>query len=157
MSLSIKNLNATITLDSGRLKVELERLKDELTKRGFIIKRWYGQLVYRKVVKAAESAVHECAEDLKKQAQAQTPVDTGALRGSAYVKKIGKGDTSGYEIGYDMDNKQGIRDTYGIVQHEATWFSHPNGGKAKFLEDPYNANYRGYVSKIKKAIKEDLQ
>ena len=157
MSFSVKDLNATIKIDAGRLAVDLERLKEELTKKGFIIKRWYGQRIYKKVLKAADAAAYECAKDLKKKAQEQTPVDTGALRNSAYIEKVGKGETSGYEVGYDKNNSKNIRDTYGRIQHEAMWFNHPNGGKAKFLEDPYNANMRGYIGEIKQAIKEELQ
>lgn len=156
MSLNISELKATITIDTGRLQVELERLKDALTGRGFILKRWAGKMKYNKILKACDRAAYECAVDLMKEAVAQTPIDTGALRKSAYVARIGKGETAGYEIGYDRNNSQNIRDKYGIIQHETLWFNHPKGGKAKFLEDPYNANLRRYISIIKHTLKEEI-
>lgn len=156
MSLNISELKATITLDTGRLQVELERIKDTLTGKGFILKRWFGNIKYSRILHACDRAAYECAIDLMNEAKAQTPIDTGALRKSAYVAPIGKGDTAGYEIGYDQNNAQNIRDKYGIIQHETLWFNHPKGGKAKFLEDPYNANLRRYISIIKHTLKEEI-
>jgi hypothetical protein len=159
MSLNIPELKASIMINAGRLAVDLERIKNDLTGRGFILKRWYGQHVYKKVLKAADAAAYECAKDLFKRttSKEQVPVDTGALRDSAYIEKVGKGDAAGYEVGYDKDNRQNIRDKYGIIQHQGYMYgkliNHPNGGKSWFLEDPYNENIGSYGRAIKQAIK----
>lgn len=153
MSFNLDELSATITINAGRLAVDLERLKDELTGHGFILKRWHGQHVYNRILRACDRAALECARDLKDAAVEQTPWKTHALQESAYIAKIGEGDSAGYQVGFDLNNGQNIRDKYGIIQHKTEWFNHPRGGKANFLKDPFNANIRSYISRIKSVLK----
>jgi len=42
---------------------------------------------------------------------------------------------------------------YAIIQHEELGYSHSSGGKAKFLEDPFNRNKKKVVKMVEEAIK----
>ena len=160
MSLQIGELKASITIDCGELGDQLEAIHEELTsyngifgKIGMKIKAWRGEKKFARVLESAQDAAVGCIVDLRAKAKAQTPWDTHALMESMYIEEIGKGRTVSYETGYDKDNARNIRDKYGIIQHEVTSFRHPRGGKAKFLEDPYNANIMAYKNEIRNALK----
>ena len=160
MSLKISELKASITIDCGELEDQLNELHNQLTsysgifgKLGMKIKAWRGEKKFKKIVEAAQDSAVGCIVDLRAKANAQTPWDTHALKESMYIEEIGSGAHVGYETGYDKDNAQNIRNKYGIIQHEVTSFRHPRGGKAKFLEDPYNANIMSYKADIKRALK----
>ena len=80
---------------------------------------------------ALDNALAEIAEDLKVSSQAEVPVDTGALKESAFVEKIENWEgTIVYVVGYEKE--------YAVEQHETLDYHHSQG-KAKYLEDPFNA------------------
>ena len=164
MSLNIGELKASITIDCGELEDQLNHIHDELTsyngvfgRLGMKVKSWLGEKKFEKIQMAAHEAASGCIIDLRFKAKDETPWDTHALMESMYIEEIGAGTNSrGFETGYDKDNAKNIRDTYGIIQHEVTSFHHPRGGKARFLEDPYNANIMKYKEEIRDAIQEAL-
>lgn len=164
MSLKISELKASIVIDCGELDTQLDELHKTLTsyngvfgKIGMKLKAWSGEIKFRRVLSACDQVAKDCAEDLQRKAYLQTPEDTHALEDSMYIERIGTGTSVGYEVGYDKDNAQNIRDKYGIIQHEVTSFHHPKKGKAKFLEDPYNANIMRYKDRIRSEIQGALR
>lgn len=83
----------------------------------------------------AAAALYEVANDVMGESKRLVPVDTGALKGSGYVSEprveLGKIEV---EIGYGGPAAQ-----YAVRQHEDLTLNHPNGGQAKFLEQPLTA------------------
>ena len=75
-------------------------------------------------IEEAKKKLHVYAEEIKGLSQSMCPVDSGALKGSAYVQEI----ENGWEIGYG-----GVASDYALLQHENLHFHHPVG-QAKFLE-----------------------
>lgn len=67
------------------------------------------------------------AQQVLTQSQALCPVDTGALRDSAYVTVQASGSTVTAQIGYSAP--------HALAVHERTWVRHKTG-QAKFLTDP---------------------
>lgn len=70
----------------------------------------------------------------------EVPVDTGTLFRSHYIEETIDGVVFGYGPPNDKFNikSQAMTSEYMIYQHEGLHLNHPNGGKAKFLEDPIN-------------------
>ena len=62
------------------------------------------------------------------------PVETGILRASGQVAMP---ERNGRRISVTL-SYGGAAEPYAIVQHESLDFKHPNGGQAKFLEQPLN-------------------
>ena len=78
--------------------------------------------------------------DLERRSKEEAPVDTGDLRGSAtsdVVEQYG-----------GVKGKVGFNTPYALIQHEDMTFNHPQGGKAKYLTDPLNANATKYRKHI---------
>jgi len=92
-----------------------------------------------KIKNVSMRAIQDCADDLLSDAKSEAPIKTGTLRRSGFVRKI----SNGYEIGFG-----GEASNYAIVQHERLDFSHPRGGKAKYLEDPFKRNLKAYINYI---------
>lgn len=78
---------------------------------------------------AGRVAVQAAAEHLLEASQPLVPVESGALRGSGEVTVDGL--TAAVSYGTDEQTA-----AYAAVQHERLDFAHPNGGQAKFLEQP---------------------
>ena len=109
--------------------------------RGF---RWHGKEVREKIRKAAAEGLLEAAEALRQDSQQEAPVQEGTMILSA--------DT-------DIDQRalkaSVFYDTpYATKQHEDRTISHRNGRKAKYLEDPANANRDRYMGRVAKRIRE---
>lgn len=107
--------------------------------------RWYGDRAKSVARAAATRAVGVCASDLQGASSAQAPIRTGDLRANCSVSAV-KQDAGAVSItvGYDLP--------YAIVQHERLDFRHPMGGKAKYLEDPFNQNKAKYERYIRNAV-----
>lgn len=90
---------------------------------------------------AVKKELNDICADLQGKAQRLAPVDTGDLRGSAFFEVEG------------LDGTVGFTEPYALRQHEAVEFSHPKGGQAKYLEEPYKENSDKYVDALKKAVK----
>lgn len=100
--------------------------------------------------KAAAYALERCAFDLQGKSQQQAPIDTGDLRANCSVSPLKvEGSRLEVRVGYDLP--------YAIVQHERLDFNHPKGGKAKYLEDPFNENKAKYNVFIEQMIKNALK
>ena len=79
----------------------------------------------------------------------QVPVESGDLRDSLTCTVEGKALTptlvataSSVHRGYD----------YAEVQHDTAWFNHPNGGKWRFVADPFESG----VARIKRRFEEEI-
>lgn len=111
---------------------------------------------------ALREAAKLCAEDLLRDSEMQVPVDTGALVLSGEV--VDKGNS--FDVVYSatqrdrhlLDPSKPLGSNpdfnYALIQHEATWFKHPNGGKDHYLSDPYNANKQTYMEIMKESVRE---
>lgn len=113
-----------------------------------VVLKWYGD---RDIARnAGRKALGWCAADLQGKSVEQAPVLTGDLRANCSTTPIKEtGDKMETMIGYDLP--------YAKRQHEHLEYRHPRGGKAKFLEDPFNANkdkYERYISnEVKRALR----
>jgi hypothetical protein len=99
---------------------------------------------------AAEEAEKELADialDLAAKSSLAAPVDLGDLRGELATPRR-KGNLS-WQVGASLP--------YTRYQHEGTWFRHPRGGGAKFIERPFRENVDKYVEEIGKAIERSLR
>ena len=82
---------------------------------------------------------------LQAKAQNQVPVDTGALKSSAYTKLVDEGSpaTIAVEVGFTQH--------YAIYVHEDPNAHHPVG-KYKYLEDPAREGQEEMTEIVKKSI-----
>ncbi len=81
---------------------------------------------------------------LQRESQKIVPVDTGALRNSAFTRKTGTPRRPQVSVGYTVD--------YAIFVHENLSARHKAGKQAKFLEAPARLNR----SKLIKIIEEEV-
>jgi hypothetical protein len=117
--------------------------------KGYVLK-WRGDEAKKLAISAGLGALHKCAADLQGKSANQAPIDTGDLRSNCSVSPLKREGTKFYHtVGYDLP--------YAIVQHERLDFNHPKGGKAKYLEDPFNENKARYERFIKNAVKRALK
>lgn len=84
-------------------------------------------------------------EHLRSESVPEAPVDTHALRQSCEVDGDGQGHVT---VSYDTP--------YAVVQHERTDYNHPNGGKAKYLEDPLNRERETMLNIVAQKIRGEL-
>lgn len=106
--------------------------------------KWFGNEVNKDIVKATQLAILESANDLAQRSSDEAPIKDGDLRGNVAI------DDSNLETGFFVE--VGYNLVYAMIQHERLDFSHPQGGKAKYLEDPFNANIRNYQRHISEAV-----
>ncbi len=64
---------------------------------------------------------------LQRASQQLVPLDTGALKNSAFTRKVGSGFSTDVQVGYTQE--------YAVFVHENLEAHHPIG-QAKFLEQP---------------------
>lgn len=88
-----------------------------------IVLEWHDDIPERLVTEKLKM-LKAMAEEIKGKSQTLCPVDTGVLKGSAYVQEIDRG----WEIGYG-----GAAAAYALEQHENLDYFH-NVGQAKYLE-----------------------
>jgi len=111
---------------------------------------WRGKKAEALLKKAVMQEALKCAADLQGKSAREAPVDTGDLRANCNVSRMKEdGEKAWYEVGYDLP--------YARIQHERLDFNHPKGGKAKFLEDPFNQNKKKYGKAIKDRAKNTLR
>lgn len=108
--------------------------------------QWHGDEVLKKIRKAASDGLYEAANDLLKDSGEQVPFEVGTpgLFSSGEVD-CPEGSLKA-TVSYDTP--------YAVPQHENRIFRHPNGRKAKYLEDPANANGARYMEHVAKRIRE---
>lgn len=122
---------------------------------------------------AALKALRTGAEAILTEAIDETPIDTGTLRRSGTVTVGALPDGAqvyeAAESGRDMkdafpgsEGKEKVvyisfNTPYARRQHEELEYSHPRGGKAKYLEDPFNRNQKKVLQYAEKQIKKALE
>ena len=96
------------------------------------------------------------------------PIDKGDLRGSGSAvvdnELIAQGGTSGADLdvsGIDLkdivESQVGFCERYAVKQHEHTEYKHPEGGQAKYLEQPFRENIDKYIDHIADANRNALK
>jgi len=122
---------------------------------------------------AALKALRTGAGAILTEAIDETPIDTGTLRRSGTVTVGALPDGAqvyeAAESGSDMRNAfpdpEGkekavyisFNTPYARRQHEELDYEHPRGGKAKYLEDPFNRNKKKVLKYADKQIKKALR
>lgn len=97
-----------------------------------------------------QAAAAAGAEHLLAASQPLVPVDTGELKASGRVQLDGHGAAVIYDAKAPDDF------AYGIKQHEDMALNHPNGGQAKFLEQPMSSEAAGIAVAIAEVISKVL-
>ena len=131
----------------------------------------------KEAVKIAEEAglkaLRTGAEAILTEAIDETPIDTGTLRRSGTVTVGALPDGAqvyeAAEAGGDMrdafpgpEGKEkavyiSFSTPYARRQHEELGYNHPRGGKAKYLEDPFNRNRKKVLRYAEKQVKKALE
>jgi len=90
--------------------------------------KWHGEEAERLIRQAAMEAINTGAEAILTDAIDEAPIKSGTLRRSG-----------GVSWGLDRESVYVSFSTpYARRQHEELDYRHPRGGKAKYLEDPFN-------------------
>jgi hypothetical protein len=134
------------------------------------------------VLKALTQGMIENTEDLLGRGMRDAPIDEGNLRGSGSAR-VNRGKVAVSEMQADEDGKtihsikqvQGGADPLGLIdlhgnaiiegevgfnepyaaqQHEHTEYKHPQGGKAKYLEDPLKEMTPRYIENLANHVRE---
>lgn len=132
----------------------------------------------KEAVKIAEEAglkaLRTGAEAILTEAIDETPIDTGTLRRSGTVtvgalpdvEQVYEAAKDGSEMKDAFPEKIGkekavyisFNTPYARRQHEEVGYEHPRGGKAKYLEDPFNLLKQKVIKmaelRIKKALRD---
>ena len=122
---------------------------------------------------AALKALRTGAEAILTEAIDETPVETGTLRRSGTVTVGGLPDGEqvyeAAESGTEMKNAfpqpigkekavyVSYNTPYARRQHEELGYNHPLGGKAKYLEDPFNRNKNKVLKYAAMQVKKTLE
>jgi hypothetical protein len=129
---------------------------------------------------AALKALRTGAEGILTEAIDEAPVDTGTLRrsGTVTVGSLPKNPGQIYqdarpveEGGQEKEHKDAFPEPigkekavyisfntpYARRQHEELGYNHPLGGKAKYLEDPFNRNKNKVLKYAAKQVKKALE
>jgi hypothetical protein len=131
----------------------------------------------KEAVKIAEEAwlkaLRTGAEAILTEAIDEAPVDTGTLRRSGTVTvgklpdlaQVYEAAESGTEMKDAFPGSVGKENAvyisfntpYALRQHEELDYKHPRGGKAKYLEDPFNRNKEKVLQYAEKQVKKALE
>ena len=131
----------------------------------------------KEAVKIAEDAglkaLRTGAEAILTEAIDETPIDTGTLRRSGTVTvgalpdgaQVYEAAESGSDMKDAFPGPEGkekavyisFNTPYARRQHEELGYNHPLGGKAKYLEDPFNRNKDKVLKYADKQVKKALQ
>ncbi len=131
----------------------------------------------KEAVKIAEEAglkaLRTGAEAILTEAIDETPIDTGTLRRSGTVTvgalpdgvQVYEAAASGSSMKDAFSGLEGkekavyisFNTPYARRQHEELDYNHPRGGKAKYLEDPFNRLKKKVVKMAELRIKKALQ
>lgn len=118
----------------------------------------------KKVKRYTAKAMTDVTLDLLGKAVERAPVDTGDLRGSGYANinntTVAKGTKDGVTLigsalATDSDEvvgEVGFTAEYALVQHEDLSFNHPQGGQAKYLEQPFDRNTDKYIKYLEDSV-----
>ena len=137
-------------------------------------KKWRIKEAVKIAEEAGLKALRTGAEAILTEAIDETPIDTGTLRRSGTVTvgalpdgaQVYEAAESGSDMKDAFPGPEGkekavyisFNTPYARRQHEELGYQHPRGGKAKYLEDPFNRNKKKVVKyaelKIKKALRD---
>ena len=122
---------------------------------------------------AALKALRTGAEAILTEAIDETPIDTGTLRRSGTVTvgalpdgaQVYEAAESGSDMKDAFPGPEGkekavyisFSTPYARRQHEELGYNHPLGGKAKYLEDPFNRNKQKVLKHADKQTKKTLE
>ena len=135
--------------------------------------RWRTKEAVRIAEQAGLKALRTGAEGILTEAIDETPVETGTLRRSgtvtvgglpdgAQVYEAAKAGTEMKDAFSDPVGKEkavyiSFSTPYSRRQHEELDWEHPVGGKAKYLEDPFNRLKKKVVKMAEQQIKKALR
>ena len=135
--------------------------------------RWRTKEAVRIAEQAGIKALRTGAEAILTEAIDETPIDTGTLRRSGTVTvgklpdsaRIYEAAEAGNEMKDAFPEKIGkekavyisFNTPYARRQHEELGYNHPRGGKAKYLEDPFNRNKEKVLKYADKQIRKALK
>ena len=131
----------------------------------------------KEAVKIAEEAglkaLRTGAEAILTEAIDETPIETGTLRRSGTVTvgalpdgaQVYEAAESGSDMKDAFPGPEGkekavyisFNTPYARRQHEELGYNHPLGGKAKYLEDPFNRNKKKVLQYAEKQVKKALE
>ena len=131
----------------------------------------------KEAVKIAEEAglkaLRTGAEAILTEAIDETPIETGTLRRSGTVTvgalpdgaRVFEAAEAGNEMKDAFPGQEGkekavyvsFNTPYARRQHEELGYNHPLGGKAKYLEDPFNRNKNKVLKYAYKQVKKALE
>jgi len=131
----------------------------------------------KEAVKIAEEAglkaLRTGAEAILTEAIDEAPIDTGTLRRSGTVTvgalpdgaQVYEAAESGSNMKNAFPGPEGkekavyisFSTPYARRQHEELGYNHPRGGKAKYLEDPFNRNKKKVLKYAAKQVKKALE
>ena len=121
---------------------------------------WKGNALTTALARALGAATRANAVNLAGEAAMQAPIELGELRGSG---EPGATDGLWSEEAGGLNMTVGSNLSYAGVQHEDLSLRHSgpehgnvDGGKAKYLEDPLNANRERYIQHLADAAREVL-
>ena len=126
---------------------------------------WRGGKIIDKLQDAAVKGIKKSLYDLQNQVNPQIPHNTGDLMDNYSIRinseierppKEGNPITGEAQAG-SIVGIAGYSSPYVRRQHEELGYRHEEGRKAKFLEDPFNANKSKYDGFIKEQIKKALK
>ena len=136
-------------------------------------KKWRIKEAVEIAEEAALKALRTGAEAILTEAIDETPIDTGTLRRSGTVtvgdipdaEKVYAAAKSGTKmknafpqpIGKEKAVYVSYNTPYARRQHEELGYNHPLGGKAKYLEDPFNRNKDKVLQYADKQVKKALK
>jgi hypothetical protein len=135
--------------------------------------RWRTQEAVKIAEKAGLKALRTGAEAILTEAIDETPIDTGTLRRSGTVTvgalpdgaQVYEAAESGRDMKDAFPGPEGkekavyisFNTPYARRQHEELDYEHPRGGKAKYLEDPFNRNKKKVLKYADKQIRKALK
>lgn len=105
---------------------------------------WHGSEVGRAVDAAAKRALKKAALDVQGRSAEEAPIEIGDLKGNAGIDDSKLSTKKVIRVGYSLP--------YALRQHEELDYNHPQGGNAKYLENPFRENKKRYESFIAKEV-----
>ena len=136
-------------------------------------KKWRIKEAVNIAEEAGLKALRTGAEAILTEAIDETPIETGTLRRSGTVTvgalpdgaQVYAAADAGSEMKDAFPREEGkekvvyisFNTPYALKQHEELDFEHPVGGKAKYLEDPFNRMKKKVIKMAKQQIKKALR
>jgi hypothetical protein len=102
---------------------------------------------------AARAAMYQLGEEIMAESKRLVPVDLGTLRSTGIVElPVERGGAVVVVLGYG-----GPAAPYALVQHEDLSLKHPEGGQAKYLEQPFLALAPTLTDRVAAAVRKAVE